>query len=567
VCRLVRRIRETKERLLQGSGLRAQFVKDVLMGDGQPADFGCGRTADLDTAVIGEHCGDPCRRQESAELLRFLGSDPDDGLCIALDEFRGARVGEQSALVDHDQVIRGHSHLSHQVTRHEHCPSLGGQSPQELAEPVDALGVETIGRFVEHQSRRVAEQCNGEAQTLAHAQGEFTHPPVAHARQLDQLKHLADPASIDRRGDIALAAVLTAAGVSELLLEANPAPPIRTAPLILLATVPIIWRRRWPLLVIAIVFIGVAISRETPYVDSICAAVAAYAVGTHEKRRIAGLVELAVLGMVVIAGFGGVLPSIPTFIAPFAVLFAFWTVGALVRQGRAKADAMAERAHRLETEQRLLLAVAKAEERARIARELHDVVAHSVSLMVVQAGAARQVVERTPDRAIGALEAVGETGRQAMQELRTILGVLGDGGGDRDPQPTLADVGAIVGTIKDAGLPVSLVVRGTARVLAAGLELTGYRVVQEALTNALKHSRLSPTQVVIEYRPQEVVLEILCDGPANSPGSNTGRGIAGMKERVAIVGGRLEAGPGVERGFNVRAWLPIDQNSKSESTA
>jgi signal transduction histidine kinase len=268
----------------------------------------------------------------------------------------------------------------------------------------------------------------------------------------------------------------------------------------------------------------------------------------------------------VIAAFGGVIPSIPTFIAPFAVLFAFWTVGALMRQGRAKADAMTERARRLETEQRLSLAVAQAEERARIARELHDVVAHSVSLMVVQAGAARQVVERTPDRAISALEAVGETGRRAMQELRTILGVLGDSGGDRDPQPTFADVGAIVETIKEAGLPVSLEVRGTARFLTAGLELAGYRVIQEALTNALRHSRLAPTHVVVEYRPHEVMIEVLCDGPATTRGSS-GRGIAGMKERVGLVGGRLEVGPGVERGFNVRAWLPLDLESEGHNTA
>jgi signal transduction histidine kinase len=371
---------------------------------------------------------------------------------------------------------------------------------------------------------------------------------------------------IDRRGDIALAAVVTVAGVVEIWLEANTMPSIRSAPLILLVTIPLIWRRRWPLLVMAVVFIGAAISREAPYVDSSCAAIAAYSVGTHERRRFVGLLELAILGVVVIAAFGGAIPSIPTFIAPFAVLFAFWTVGALMRQGRAKTDAMTERARRLETEQRLSLAVAQAQERARIARELHDVVAHSVSLMVVQAGAARQVVERTPDRAIGALEAVGETGRRAMQELRTILGVLGDSGGDRDPQPTLAEVAAIVEAIKEAGLPVSLEVRGTARFLSAGLELTGYRVIQEALTNALRHSRLAPTLVVVEYRPHEVMIEVLCHGPATASASS-GRGIAGMKERVGLVGGRLEVGPGVEGGFNVRAWLPFDRESGGENTA
>jgi signal transduction histidine kinase len=371
---------------------------------------------------------------------------------------------------------------------------------------------------------------------------------------------------IDRRGDIALAVVLTAAEVVEIWLESNTMPSNRSAPLILLVTIPLVWRRRWPLLVMAVVFAGTALSREAPYVDSTCAVVAAYSVGTHERRRLVGLLEVAILGVVVIVAFGGVIPSIPTFIAPSAVLFAFWTVGALMRQGRAKADAMAERARRLETEQRLSLAVAQAEERARIARELHDVVAHSVSLMVVQAGAARQVVERTPDRAIGALEAVGDTGRRAMQELRTILGVLGDGGDDRDPQPTLADVGAIVETIKEAGLPASLEVRGTARFLTAGLELAGYRVIQEALTNALRHSHLAITRVVVEYRPHEVMIEVLCDGPARASGSS-GRGIAGMRERVGLVGGRLEVGPGVERGFNVRAWLPLDPESAGENTS
>ena len=371
---------------------------------------------------------------------------------------------------------------------------------------------------------------------------------------------------IDRRGDIALAAVLTAAGVVEIWLESNTVPSNRSAPLILLVTIPLIWRRRWPLLVMAVVFVGAALSTETPYVDGTCAVIAAYSVGTHERRRLVGLLEVAILGVVVIAAFGGVIPAIPTFIAPFAILFAFWTVGALMRQSRAKADALAERASRMETEQRLSLAVAHGEERARIARELHDVVAHSVSLMVVQAGAAQQVVERTPDRAIGALEAVGETGRRAMQELRTILGVLGDSGRDRDPQPTLADVGAVVETIKEAGLPVSLEVRGTARSLTSGVELAGYRVIQEALTNALRHSRLATTRVVVEYRPYEVMIEVLCDGPATASGSS-GRGIAGMKERVGLVGGRLEVGPGVDQGFNVRAWLPLDLEPAGESTA
>lgn len=369
---------------------------------------------------------------------------------------------------------------------------------------------------------------------------------------------------IHKHGDAALAAVLTAAGIIEALRQENADSPTPSAVLIVFVTLPLIWRRRWPLLVMPIVFIGAAIAREAAYIDSVCVAIAAYSVGTHEARRVAGLFELAVLGVVVIVAFGGVLPSIPTFVAPFAVFFGFWTVGALMRQGRAKADAIADRAKRMESEQRLLLAVAQAEERARIARELHDVVAHSVSLMVIQAGAAREVVERAPDRAIAALEAVGKTGRQAMQELRTILGVLGEDGGHRDPQPSLADVPAIVTTVKEAGLPVRLELKGVVRRLSPVLELAGYRVIQEALTNALKHSQLAPTHVVIEYGTDAVVMEILCDGPAGSS-SSVGRGIAGMRERVALVGGRLEVGLGAEGGFNVRAWLPTNLDQKSST--
>ncbi len=145
-----------------------------------------------------------------------------------------------------------------------------------------------------------------------------------------------------------------------------------------------------------------------------------------------------------------------------------------------------------------------------------------------------------------------------MQELRGILGVLGQAEPQPGPAPDLRQVGALVDTVRRAGLPVELEVRGAERPLPAVVELTAYRVIQEALTNAVKHSGLASTHVAIEYRPDELKLEVLCDESVRPQANgSTGRGLTGMKERVALVGGRVEVGPGVDRGYNVRVWLPL----------
>jgi signal transduction histidine kinase len=362
----------------------------------------------------------------------------------------------------------------------------------------------------------------------------------------------------DRYGDIGLAAVMAAAAIAEAIAD-HSIHPGREPLLTLLATVPLAWRRRWPMAVMLAVFVGIAVSRQAAYVEIACAAIAAYTVGAHTRRRLPGLIELALIGALALAVLDGSLPTVPGFLGPFAVLLPLWLVGDAIRGERARADDLAERARQFENEQRLSLKSAQADERARIARELHDVVAHSVSVMVVQAGAARQVVRETPERATESLRAVEDTGKAAMQELRRILDVLGDGNADLDPQPDLTQVHVLVGAVRDAGLPVKLEITGTQRLLTPVIELTGYRIIQEALTNAVKHSGLAQTRVVIDYQPNGLTLEILCDG-AVLPQTNgvPGRGIAGMKERVALVGGRIEAGPGRETGYRVRAWLPAE---------
>jgi signal transduction histidine kinase len=363
---------------------------------------------------------------------------------------------------------------------------------------------------------------------------------------------------VDRFGDLALAGMLSVGGIAQAVSESASFSGNRSPILVLLATVPLVWRRRWPLAVLLAVFLGAAISREAPFFEITAAAIAAYSVGAHEMRRLLGVAALLAICGFVLAVFGGRLPPLPDFAGPFVVTLPLWLVGNAMRLGRARADSLAERARQLEREQQLTTKAAQAEERARISRELHDVVAHSVSVMVVQAGAARQVIEKNPERAAAALQAVEDTGREAMQELRGILGVLGEGDPEPGPQPDLRQVGTLVEAVKSAGLPVELEVRGAVHPLPAVVELTAYRVIQEALTNAVKHSGLASTHVAIEYRPDELKLEVLCDGSVRPQANgSTGRGVAGMKERVALVGGRVEVGPGVDKGYNVRVWLPL----------
>jgi signal transduction histidine kinase len=364
---------------------------------------------------------------------------------------------------------------------------------------------------------------------------------------------------LERYGDIALAGAMSVGGLVETLLESTTTSENRLPILVLLTTVPLIWRRRWPMLVMLAVFLGAVVSREAQYVEIACAAIAAYSVGAHERWRVLGVLELVAIAVAVVVIFGGRLPPPPDFLGPALILLPLWLVGNAIRQGRRRTAELAERARRLEHEQQLTLKAAQAEERERLARELHDVVAHSVSVMVVQAGAARQVVDQSPSRASEALRAVEDTGREAMQELRRILGVLGEVEPELGPQPDLTQVPALVEAVQKAGLPVELDVRGSVRPLSAVLELTAYRVIQEALTNAVKHSGLALTHVAIEYRAHELKLEVLTDGQVRPESTHPtqGRGIAGMRERVALVAGRLDAGPGVDQGYAVRAWLPL----------
>jgi signal transduction histidine kinase len=238
---------------------------------------------------------------------------------------------------------------------------------------------------------------------------------------------------------------------------------------------------------------------------------------------------------------------------PFAVVTAI--VMLLVRRVVGDRDRRAELAER---ERDLVAREAVVEERARIARELHDVIAHNVSMMVVQAGAERRVVD-APSGTRDVLETIEQIGRSALTEMRRLVGMLRT---ERDdelaPQPGLDDVPRLVTQVSEAGLPVELRVEGERRELPVGIELSAYRIVQEALTNALKHAGEARATVHVRYGADALELEIVDDGAgAAASRANGGHGLVGMRERVALYGGRLEAGRRENGGFAVRALLPI----------
>jgi signal transduction histidine kinase len=182
--------------------------------------------------------------------------------------------------------------------------------------------------------------------------------------------------------------------------------------------------------------------------------------------------------------------------------------------------------------------------------------------MLIQSGAARQVLRTAPDSAEEALLTVEATGREAMAELRRLLGVLNDDGESPGlaPQPGVDQLAALVERVREAGLPAELAIDGSPRPLPASLDVTVYRIVQEALTNALRYARRAATLVHVSYEPTQLRLEILDDGPATAADATdgSGRGLVGMEQRAALVGGRLEAGPRLGGGYAVRAWLPLE---------
>jgi signal transduction histidine kinase len=379
--------------------------------------------------------------------------------------------------------------------------------------------------------------------------------------------------------DLALAAGLGALVELELVISsARDTPLVPSLLLGLIVGVALAWRTTAPLAALgatAAATVTLAIA-GTPPEDlastSVLVAVLSFAVAAHlpRPRALAGLATVLVL-VLVVSALGGE-DTVGDNLFPIVLFSGCWALG---RVGRSRARLTAElraRTAQLERERAERERGAVARERVRIARELHDVVAHSVSVMVVQAGAARSVLDRDPGASVRALTAVEATGREALTEMRRLLGILRPDGqhAEHSPQPSLDRLGALIARSRDAGLEVELSVEGEAGPLAPGVDLTAFRLVQEGLTNALKHGGRGRARVVLRWSPEvlevEIANRVADDGGAAHGLAGAGQGLVGMRERVALCGGELRAGP-IGRGFVVRARLPRERGFSSQARA
>ncbi|WP_019631976.1 sensor histidine kinase [Actinomadura atramentaria] len=354
-----------------------------------------------------------------------------------------------------------------------------------------------------------------------------------------------------------------------LITDSRPHPVV--APLYVLLSagslLPMVWRRRWPRATFAVVAL-VSLAQWCLHVDLIPANIAVlvglYTVTASCPPRW-GMSALAVaqLGAVMEVAqlwTGGWKDMRDPLLMFAGTNFGIWLLAVHMRTRREYLRSVEDRAARLERERENELRTARAGERARIAREMHDVVAHNVSVIVVQADGAAYALDADPARARQALAAISETGRTALGEMRRLLGVLRE---DDDvsayaPQPGLADLGDLVDQVREAGLPVSVEVVGERPALPEGRQLTVYRIVQEALTNTLKHGGpRASADVRLDYRPGEVRVEVRDDGRgAAAADDGRGHGLHGMRERVGVYGGEVRAGPRAGGGFEVVARVP-----------
>lgn len=351
-----------------------------------------------------------------------------------------------------------------------------------------------------------------------------------------------------------------------------PGPALPHRIFIVLASLPAAWRRRYPLAVLLAT--GMIISAWTgllyppteqpPLEAFLLILLTSYsaALNAHDTRRLwlGGVIAaLWIPGTILLAVRGGQNPA--GAIASWVLVGAVFGFGLMIRRQRRLSRRLEQYARDLEHEREERVALAAALERSRIARELHDVIAHSLSMIVVQAAAERRTLVDPRSSTADVLRTIEDAGRQAMTEMRRLLGVLRrtDEPALQAPQPRLQDLDLLVDQFRASGLLVELCTQGDPRILSPGIELSAYRIVQESLSNVLKHAGSARAKVAIRYEPAQVELEISDDGQGPIPGSAGGHGVVGMRERVALYGGTLEAGPATHGGFRVHAVLPVSE--------
>ena len=331
----------------------------------------------------------------------------------------------------------------------------------------------------------------------------------------------------------------------------------------LVLTLSLAWRQRASLVVLGVAIatsvvanvVGVLDEATTP---AIALVVAVYSVGAHTsglRAAVGGLGAAALIAVNVAEQF-----SLGDLLLIAMIVGGAWLGGRAIRYRHEREHALERLTVNLEREREEKARAAVAEERVRIARELHDVVAHAISVIVLQARGGRRSLATDPGETREALDMIEATGSEALAEMRRLLGML-----RRDdeeialaPQPSLRYLDALAAQVREAGLPVDLSVEGEPTELPPGVDLSAYRIVQEALTNALRHAGPATARVVVRYRENDLELEIADTGLGTGASDGEGHGLAGMRERVSLYGGKIETGPRDGGGFAVRARLPLD---------
>ena len=364
--------------------------------------------------------------------------------------------------------------------------------------------------------------------------------------------------------DSGLAAMLALLSIGPIIVR-----PLPEAPVTLLMTVPVAFRRRIPVWAFAIAALGgiIQVAGTGPIPSDVAVLVLIYTVAAYRPRRYSVItLPVCLIGTVLAVVAWAPVRGVDLIVRVFFGTALFggsalisWVLGDSMRYRRGYYADLEDKAARLEAERHAQASVAAAAERARIARELHDIVAHHVSVMVVQADGAGYALWSDPGRAAAALSAISSTGRQALTEMRRLLGVLrsADEHAALAPVPGLEQLRELLDQARAAGLEVSYTLTGTPRGLPEGVELAAYRIVQESLTNTRKHAGpAASAAVTLRYEPDGLAVEVTDDGLAAGTEGPGGHGLAGMRERIAMYGGTVEAGPLPGGGFGVIARIP-----------
>ena len=378
--------------------------------------------------------------------------------------------------------------------------------------------------------------------------------------------------------DVAVPVLLAVLAVTQLVASRPPGNPALLTISALGAVLPLALRRRAPLTVTAVVMTAVVVQvvaaggEPATFASFLAAMICVYTLG--REARPAGMTAgfvLVAIGVITTAYLQAGTTPIHPFDAVYPLVYFGLAggLGAFVRQRALRLSAVEGRATALEGALEREAELAAAQERARIARELHDVVAHGLSLMVVQAEAAEEMLARSPEAAAAPLHRVQETGRQSLAEMRRLLGVrrsAGDAAPATAPQPSLSRLPELVREAADVGLKVDVEIEGERADLPLGVELAAYRIVQEALTNTRRHAGARSASVRLGYAPNALRVEVTDDGTGADGRSNpAGHGLIGMRERAALYGGTLHAGPGPDGGFRVVAVLPLGDATRGDA--